>query len=109
MQGIKYHISEPDHYHANTRPKQYQRQQNQNVYLPPSSLSKTYIHCTVEAEEEPIADNIRNLEIVANNEVNAITNVEDTDIEPADTDNINKAETEIYRYNAHHNTDTPYY
>ena len=42
-----------------------------------------------------IADNINNLEIVANNEVNATTNAEDTDIEPMDTDNINKAETEI--------------
>ena len=42
-----------------------------------------------------IANNINNLEIVANNEVNATTNVEDTDIEPADTDNINMAETEI--------------
>ena len=42
-----------------------------------------------------IADNINNLEIVANNEVNATTNAEDTDIEPTDTDNINNAETEI--------------
>ena len=42
-----------------------------------------------------IADNINNLEIVANNEVNATTNAEDTDIEPIDTDNINNAETEI--------------
>ena len=42
-----------------------------------------------------IADNINNLEIVANNDVNAITNAEDTDIEPMDTDNINNAETEI--------------
>ena len=42
-----------------------------------------------------IADNINNLEIVANNEVNATTNVEDTDIEHVDTANINKAETEI--------------
>ena len=42
-----------------------------------------------------IADNINNLEIVANNEVNATTNAEDTDIEPVDTDNINMAETEI--------------
>ena len=36
-----------------------------------------------------IADNINNLEIVANNDVNATTNTEDTDIEPTDTDNIN--------------------
>ena len=42
-----------------------------------------------------IADNINNLKIVANNEVNATTNAKDTDIEPADTDNINTAETEI--------------
>ena len=42
-----------------------------------------------------IADNINNLEIVANNEVNATTYAEDTDIEPMDTDNINNAETEI--------------
>ena len=37
---------------------------------------------------------INNLEIVANNDVNATTNTEDTDIEPADTDNINMAEIE---------------
>ena len=36
-----------------------------------------------------IADNINNLEIVANNDINATTNAEDTDIEPMDTDNIN--------------------
>ena len=42
-----------------------------------------------------IADNINNLEIVANNEVNATRNAKDTDIEPMDTDNINTAETEI--------------
>ena len=42
-----------------------------------------------------IADNINNLEIVANNEVKAITNAEDTDTELIDTDNINNAETEI--------------
>ena len=41
-----------------------------------------------------IADNINNLEIVANNDVNATTKVEDTDIEPMDTDNINMAEIE---------------
>ena len=35
VQGIKYHIPEPDYYHNNTQPKQYQKQQNQNVYLPP--------------------------------------------------------------------------
>ena len=42
-----------------------------------------------------IADNINNLEIVANNVINATTNAEDTDTEPVDTDNINSAETEI--------------
>ena len=41
-----------------------------------------------------IADNINNLEIVANNDVNATTNAEDTEIEPVDTDNINMAEIE---------------
>ena len=41
-----------------------------------------------------IADDINNLEIVANNYVNATTNAEDADIEPADTDNINMAEIE---------------
>ena len=41
-----------------------------------------------------IADNINNLEIVANNDVNATTNAEGTDIEPTDTDNINTAEIE---------------
>ena len=33
-----------------------------------------------------IADNINNLEIVANNVVNATTNAEGTDTEPIDTD-----------------------
>ena len=42
-----------------------------------------------------IADNINNLEIVANNVVNATTNAEGTDTEFIDTDNINNAETEI--------------
>ena len=42
-----------------------------------------------------IADNINNLGIVGNNEFNATTNAKDTDIEPADTDNIKTAETEI--------------
>ena len=42
-----------------------------------------------------ITDNINNLEIVANNEVKATTNAEDTDNESVDTDNINNAETEI--------------
>ena len=36
MQGVKYIIPEPDYYHSNTQPKQYQKRQNQNVYLPPT-------------------------------------------------------------------------
>ena len=35
-----------------------------------------------------IADNINNLEIVANNDVNATRNAEDTDTEPMDTDSL---------------------
>ena len=35
VQGVEYHIPEPDYYHNNTQPKQYQRQQNKDVYLPP--------------------------------------------------------------------------
>ena len=42
-----------------------------------------------------IANNINNLEIVANNEVNATTNAKNADIESADTDNINTAEKEM--------------
>ena len=34
-QGVKYMIPEPDYYHSNTQPKQDQKQQNQNIYLPP--------------------------------------------------------------------------
>ena len=41
-----------------------------------------------------IANNINDLEIVANNEVNATTNAENADIESADTDNINMAKTD---------------
>ena len=41
-----------------------------------------------------IANNINNLEIVANNEVNATTNAKNADIELMDTDNINTAEIE---------------
>ena len=39
-QGVKYHIPELDYYHTNKQPKQYQRQQNQNVYLPPAPSIK---------------------------------------------------------------------
>ena len=41
-----------------------------------------------------IANNINNLKIVANNEVNAITNAKNADTEPPDTDNINTADIE---------------
>ena len=53
VQGIEYHIPEPDYYHTNTRLKWHQRQQNQNVYLPHLPLLKTYVHGMVEAKEEP--------------------------------------------------------
>ena len=52
-QGIEYHIPEPDYYHNNTQPKQYQRQKNKQVYLPPPPLLRTYVHGMVEAEGEP--------------------------------------------------------
>ena len=52
VQGVKYMIPEPDYYHSNTQPKQDQKQQNQNVYLPPPPLLRTYTHGMVEAEEE---------------------------------------------------------
>ena len=35
IQGLAYHIPEPEYYNSNTHPKQYQRYQNLNVYLPP--------------------------------------------------------------------------
>ena len=54
-QGVEYHIPEPDYYHNNAQPKQYQRQQNQKVYLPPPPQSRTCIHGMVEAEDEPDA------------------------------------------------------
>ena len=34
-QGFEYQIPEPEYYNSDTRPKQYQRYQNPNVYLPP--------------------------------------------------------------------------
>ena len=34
-QGVEYQIPEPDYCNADTQPKQYQRYQNLNVYLPP--------------------------------------------------------------------------
>ena len=45
-------IPEPDYYHSNTQPKQNQKQQDQNVYLPPPPLSRTYADGMVEEEEE---------------------------------------------------------
>ena len=35
MPGLKYYIPKPEYYNSDTQPKQYQRYQNQNVYLPP--------------------------------------------------------------------------
>ena len=35
MPGLEYHIPEPKYYNLDTQPKQYQRYQNLNVYLPP--------------------------------------------------------------------------
>ena len=35
MPGLEYQIPEPEYYNSDTRPKQYQRYQNPNVYLPP--------------------------------------------------------------------------
>ena len=33
--GLEYHIPEPEYYNSDTQPKQYNRYQNPNVYLPP--------------------------------------------------------------------------
>ena len=39
VQGVEYHIPEPDYYHNDTKPEQYHKQQNQNAYLsPPPSI-----------------------------------------------------------------------
>ena len=35
MPGLEYYIPEPEYYNSDTRPKQYQRYQNPNIYLPP--------------------------------------------------------------------------
>ena len=35
MPGLEYYLPEPEYYNSDTRPKQYQRYQNPNVYLPP--------------------------------------------------------------------------
>ena len=68
VQGVKYIISEPDYYHSNTKPKQYQKQQNQNVYLPPPPLSSTDTHGMVEAEEEQGALNCMVTDCMARNQ-----------------------------------------
>ena len=39
-QGVKYMIPEPDYYHSNAQPKQDQKKQNQNIYLPPTPSIK---------------------------------------------------------------------
>ena len=43
-QGVEYYIPEPDYYPTNKQPKQYQRQQNQNVYLPPPPLYRRFMY-----------------------------------------------------------------
>ena len=43
-QGVKYHIPELDYYPTNKQPKRYQRQQNQNVYLPPPTLYRRLMY-----------------------------------------------------------------
>ena len=35
MPELEYYIPKPEYYNSDTRPKQYQRYQNPNVYLPP--------------------------------------------------------------------------
>ena len=35
MPGFEYYIPKPEYYNSDTQPKQYQRYQNPNVYLPP--------------------------------------------------------------------------
>ena len=52
-QGLEYQIPEPDYYNSDTQPKQYQRYQNLNVYLPPCHLLKIYVHGMVEGMEKP--------------------------------------------------------
>ena len=47
MPGLEYQIPEPEYYNSDTEPKQYQRYQNLNVYLPLSStedLCRWYGH-----------------------------------------------------------------
>ena len=38
--GLEYQIPELKYYNSNTRPKQYQRYQNPNVYLPPKPFTE---------------------------------------------------------------------
>ena len=53
--GFEYQIPEPEYYNSDTRPKQHQRYQNPNIYLPPHHLRKIYIHGMVTIMEEPSA------------------------------------------------------
>ena len=39
-QGLEYQIPEPKYYNSDTHPKQYQRYQNLNVYLPPQPFTE---------------------------------------------------------------------
>ena len=55
MPGLEYHIPEPEYYNLDTRPKQYQRYQNPNVYLPLCHLLKIYADGMVMATVEPNA------------------------------------------------------
>ena len=40
MPGLEYYIPKPEYYNLDTRPKQYKRYQNPNVYLPPPPATK---------------------------------------------------------------------
>ena len=40
--GLEYYVPKPDYYNSDTLPKQYQRYQNLNVYLPPHHPQKIY-------------------------------------------------------------------
>ena len=42
-QGLEYQISEPEYYNSDTHPKQYQRYQNPNVYLPPLPFTEDLV------------------------------------------------------------------
>ena len=40
MPELEYQIPEPEYYNSDTRPKQHQRYQNLNIYLPPLSSTE---------------------------------------------------------------------